>query len=111
MGIWREANFIYWKNENSKIDYFVHHLMLRLSTEVNPIAAESYRKMPHVEQDPTHALWGEHAFEPYEKDKFEALTKDAFFQKTNYKDRRLQGDRSGTIAEFIITCEPEARDA
>lgn len=111
LGIWREANFAYWKEENSKIDYFVHHLLLKLSTEVNPIAAEAYRKMPHVEQDPTHTLWGDHAFDPYDKARFEALTKDSFFQKTNYKDRRLQGDRTGTIAEYIISGEPKARHA
>ncbi|MDE5870239.1 MAG: capsular polysaccharide synthesis protein [Muribaculaceae bacterium] len=102
LGVWREANFIYWKEENSKINYFVHHLMLRLSTLCNPIAADSYEKMPHIDQDPTHALWGDHAVDKYDKDTFEKLTADSFFQKTNYKDKRLANLPEGSIAEYIL---------
>lgn len=102
LGIWREANFIYWKEETSKIDYFVHHLMLRLSTMVNPIAADSYEKMTHIDQDPTHALWGDHAADKYEQGEFERLTAGSFFQKTNYKDKRLRNLQSGTVADYIL---------
>ncbi|MDE6246918.1 MAG: capsular polysaccharide synthesis protein [Muribaculaceae bacterium] len=102
LGIWREANFIYWKEEMSKIDYFVHHLMLRLSTEVNPIAKECYARMPHIDQDPTHALWGEHADDVYDENLFSQLTRDAFFQKTNYKDSRLKQLKEGSVADYIL---------
>lgn len=103
LGIWLEADCIYWKNENSRIDYFVHHLLFKLATEVNCTARELIGKMPHVDQDPTHALWGEHCMEPYSEQAFRKLTGGSFFQKTNYKDKRLHGDISGTMAEHIIS--------
>lgn len=102
LGVWREANNIYWKEENSKINYFVHHLLLRLAVDVNPIAQEYFGKMPKVDQDPTHALWGEHCMDAYTEETFKALTDDSFFQKTNYKDKRLLNMQPGTIAEHIL---------
>lgn len=102
LGIWRGANFAYWKEENSKINYFVHHLLLILSTQVNDTAAAAFGKMPHVDQDPTHALWDSHCADPYDKVEYERLTADSFFQKTNYKDKRLAAMPSGTIAEHIL---------
>lgn len=102
MGIWREANFAYWKEENSKINYFVHHLLLLTATRVNPIAMAEYEKMPKVDQDPTHALWGDHCIDPYTPETFSALTNDSFFQKTNYKDSRLKAVPQGSIAEYVL---------
>lgn len=102
LGIWNQANFIYWKNENRKINYFVHHLLLLLSTQVNDTAKGCMEKMPHVDQDPTHSLWGEHCMDQYDAATFQRLTKDAFFQKTNYKDKRLQTMPKNSIAEHII---------
>lgn len=102
LGIWNKANFIYWKNENSKINYFVHHLLLLLSTRVNESAKRSMEKMPHIDQDPTHSLWGEHCMDQYDAETFRSLTKDSFFQKTNYKDKRLLSIPPGSIAEYIL---------
>ncbi|MDE6310885.1 MAG: capsular polysaccharide synthesis protein [Muribaculaceae bacterium] len=102
LGVWREANSIYWKEENSKINYFIHHLLLKLSVDVNGHAALGFSKMPRVEQDPTHALWGEHCNDPFDEESFRKLTSGAFFQKTNYKDKRLNDLRPGSVAEFII---------
>ncbi|MDE7414644.1 MAG: capsular polysaccharide synthesis protein [Muribaculaceae bacterium] len=102
MGIWREADLIYWKEENSKINYFVHHLLLRTAIFTNDLAARSYVRMPKIDQDPTHALWGEHAVDPYSPQLYEQLTSGSFFQKTNYKDRRLKNLPKGSIAEFMI---------
>ncbi len=102
LGVWREGKFIYWKEEDSKIDYFVHHLLFRLSTEVNETAAENFRKMPQIVQDPTHALWGDHCADTYDEETFEKLTSGSFFQKTNYKDKRLKPVKPGSIAEHII---------
>lgn len=102
MGVWREANSIYWKEENSKINYFIHHLLLKLSVDVNETARHHFAKMPKVDQDPTHALWGEHANDDYDEETFRALTADAFFQKTNYKDKRLKDLKPGSIAEHIL---------
>ncbi|MDE6334589.1 MAG: capsular polysaccharide synthesis protein [Muribaculaceae bacterium] len=102
LAVWREANNIYWKDENSKINYFVHHLLLRLSVDVNPVAAECFGRMPKVDQDPTHALWGDHCTDPYDDRRFNAVTAGSFFQKTNYKDKRLNNLAGGTIADHII---------
>jgi len=102
MGVWREANAIYWKEEDSKINYFVHHLLLRLSVDVNPIAAYNFARMPKVDQDPTHALWGEHCADQYDENLFRSLTEGSFFQKTNYKDKRLKELPEGSIAEYIL---------
>lgn len=102
LGIWNQANFIYWKNENSKINYFVHHLLLLLSTHTNEIAKQCIEKMPRIDQDLTHTLWGEHCMDQYDAETFRILTKDAFFQKTNYKDKRLQTMPQNSIAEYII---------
>jgi len=101
-GVWREAINIYWKEENSKINYFVHHLLLKLSVDVNATARLNFDKMPRVEQDPTHALWGEHCNDDYNETKFAELTSGAFFQKTNYKDSRLRNLKPGSIAEYIL---------
>lgn len=102
MGLWQQANFLYWKHEKSKINYFVHHLLLRMAVIVNPIAAELFAKMPQIDQDPTHALWGDHAGDKYNKAEFKRLTKDSFFQKCNYKDKRLVNMEKGTVAEYIV---------
>ena len=102
LGVWRDANAVYWKEEDSKINYFVHHMLLRLSVDVNPVAAEHFGRMPKVDQDPTHALWGEHCMDPYDEAAFASLTADSFFQKTNYKDKRLKDMTPGTVAEHII---------
>jgi hypothetical protein len=102
LDVWRKADFLYWKEENSKIDYFVHHLLFRLAIEVNESASDYFKKMPQVDQDPTHELWGAHCMETYDEMTFNKLTSGSFFQKTNYKDKRIRASVSGTIAEHII---------
>lgn len=102
LGIWQGANFAYWKEEDSKINYFIHHLLLLLSTQENEIAAKSLAAMPKVDQDPTHSLWGEHCADTYNKEEFERLTRDSFFQKTNYKDSRIATAAPDSVASYII---------
>lgn len=102
LDVWRNANYIYWSNENNKIDYFIHHLMLKLSVANNATAKECFGKMPKVAQDPTHTLWGAHCADTYDKAEFERLTRDSFFQKTNYKDKRLSTVAPDSVAAYII---------
>lgn len=102
LGVWREADFIYWREENSKIDYFVHHLLMKLSVKSNSIARESYDKMAKVDQDPTHTLWTPHLLDEYDEETFSQLTSETFFQKTNYKSGHLKKAQPGSIADFII---------
>lgn len=101
-GVWREANSIYWKDEESKINYFIHHLLLKLSVDVNETVGTNFARMPKVDQDPTHALWGDHCNDDYTEETFHNLTRGSFFQKTNYKDSRLKDVNPGSIAEYII---------
>ncbi len=75
---------------------------MKLSVDVNATARLNFDKMPRVEQDPTHALWGEHCNDDYNETKFAELTSGAFFQKTNYKDSRLRNLKPGSIAEYIL---------
>lgn len=102
LSIWRQAIRLYWANEDSKINYFWMHLLLCLCVEQNEIARREFEKMPKVDQDPTHALWGDHCADRYTKEEFERLTADSFFQKTNFKDKRLNPLQPGTIAEYVV---------
>lgn len=101
MGVWREANFTYWKEENSKVNYFILHLLFLLCIQNNPIAIEEFRKMPQVVQDPTHRLW-DHYNEQFDPKRFTELTKDAFFQKTSYKTKGLNELGPETIGSYLI---------
>lgn len=101
LGVWREANFTYWKEENSKVNYFILHLLFLLCIQNNPIAMEEFRKMPQVVQDPTHRLW-DHYNERFEPDRYRELTKDAFFQKTSYKSKGLNDLAPDTIGSYVI---------
>ena len=102
LGIWREAIFEYWKNEDSKINYFVHHLLLRLAVTKNALAESLFAKMTKVDQDPTHELWYDHVCDKYDPKEFRRLTEGSFFQKTNYKDPRLASIQPGTVADYVV---------
>lgn len=101
-GIWREAMFEYWKEENSTVDYFVHHLLLGICIKVNQIAAGCFAKMAKRVQDPTHELWEAHAGDVYDEETFARLTGGSFFQKTTFKDKRLSPMKPGSIAEYVV---------
>ena len=105
LGIWREAIYEYWKNEDSKINYFVHHLLLRLAVTKNAQAESLFAKMTKVDQDPTHELWYDHVCDKYDPEEFRRLTAGAFFQKTNYKDPRLASIQPGTVADYVVNHE------
>lgn len=102
LAVWREAIFTYWKHENSNINYFWMHLLLCTCVEHNDVAREQFDRMPKVDQDPTHALWGDHCGDLFDAETFARLTADSFFQKTNFKDHRLNPVRPCTIAEYVI---------
>ena len=105
LGVWRDAMFAYWKEEDDRIDYFVHQLLFRLSVETNEDARSLFTAMPKVDQDPTHALWEEHCTDTYDKEGFERLTSGAFFQKTSYKDERLKSAAPDSIAAYMMGLE------
>ncbi|MBD5385925.1 hypothetical protein HDR69_05815 [bacterium] len=102
LGIWRAAIFHYWMEEDSVADYFVHQLLFTLSTEQNEEAARLFGKMPHIVQDPTHALWFDHMYDPYDPERFAELTAGTFFQKTTYKSKGLNNVPPGTMADHML---------
>ena len=97
LAAWRAMILDYWMNENSCFDYFMHQLLFKTLVEGDPRAIKEFAKMPHIDQDPTHALWHDYKFKPYDAKLFEKLTRDAFFQKCAYSDEI----RPGTFAEHI----------
>lgn len=102
LGIWREAILNYWKEENSVISYFVHHLLFKMAVENNSEAVKLFARMPKHDQDPTHNAWYLHKAEPYDEKFFLEYTAGAFFQKTDYKCRESMSPPPGSIAETMI---------
>lgn len=88
LAVWREAAFRYWQQEDSRIDYFFMQMLFVLCTQVNPIARERFERMPKIDQDPTHVLRS-HLTERYNAERYKRYTAGTFFQKMNYKDKRL----------------------
>ncbi|MDE6010156.1 MAG: capsular polysaccharide synthesis protein [Muribaculaceae bacterium] len=103
LALWRDAIFRYWKEENSIVNYLAHQLLFKMVTEENEEAARLFRRMPHVDQDPTHQLWFGHMHEPYDAAKYRKLTQDTFFQKTSYNSPGLDAVPKGSVAEYMLT--------
>lgn len=99
---WRAMILEYWKNESCEFDYFMHQLMFKTVAKNDPRGKIYFDKMPHVDQDPTHALWWEYADKPFNKELFDKITKDAFFQKTAWKHAQAQNPTPNSFADNMI---------
>lgn len=97
LAAWRAMIIDYWMHENRNFDYFMHQLLFKTLVENDPRAIKYFAEMPHVDQDPTHALWHEYKHAQYDEKLFAQLTRDAFFQKCAYAD----APRPGTFAAHI----------
>ena len=97
LAAWRAMILDYWMHENKQFDYFMHQLLFKTLVENDPRAKKYFAEMPHIDQDPTHALWHNYKHKPFDAKKFHELTKDAFFQKCAYAD----APRPGTYAEYV----------
>jgi len=97
---WRLMILEYWLHESSVLEYFQHQLMFKSLIENDPRAAANFAKMPHIDQRPTHSLWGRYKDEPFNQEIFDQLTSKAFFQKTAYKD--AVNPIPGSFADAII---------
>ncbi len=102
LGIWRKAIHKYWEEEDNAINYFIHQLLFRKCIECNKDAACYYNKMIKRQQDSTHALWYGHKDDLFDKNLFHEYTKDAFFQKIDFKDRSAKHPEPGSMAEYIV---------
>ena len=97
---WRAMILDYWMHENSNFDYFMHQLLFKTMVMNEERAKKHFAKMPHVDQDPTHALWWAYHDKPYNKEEFERVTSGAFFQKTTY--HQAKNPKAGTVAAEML---------
>jgi len=103
LAAWRKMMIDYWTRENGAFNYFMFHYMFQTLVRHDPRAAEHFARMPRVEQDPTHLLWWSDAPErKFDRELFERMTADTFFQKTTYRSRYGKEPPAGSLAEEMI---------
>lgn len=102
LNAWRQVIHNFWLNEPREFDYFMHQLMFKALVQNDPVAAKYFSEMPHVDQDPTHALWWTIANEPFSQELFAKYTSGAFFQKTTYNSPWAKNPIPGSIADVMI---------
>lgn len=102
LGVWRGAIHSYWEKEESIVDYYTHQILFKLAVENNAVANKQFALMLHKDQDPTHRVWREYRDKPFDPELFDRLTKDSFFQKTNYKSKECLNPAEGTFAYYLI---------
>jgi hypothetical protein len=99
---WRAMIHEYWMHEPNAIDYFMHQLLFKKLVQNNPRAIELFDHMPHVSQDPTHAMWWSAGMRPFDRSAFEQLTANSFFQKTSYRSAWAQNPPDGSLADEMF---------
>ncbi len=82
---WRAMILDYWMHENHNFDYFMHQLLFKTMVTGDARAIKYFAEMPHVDQDPTHALWWSYQNAPFDQKTFDDVTSGAFFQKLTYR--------------------------
>ena len=100
LAAWRAMILDYWMHEDHIFDYFMHQLLFKTLVSNNATAGKYFDKMPHVAQDPTHALWWAYQDKPFDKKVFDEMTSGAFFQKTTY--RGSDNPKPGSFADVMI---------
>ena len=100
LGAWRAMILDYWMHENACFDYFMHQLLFKTLVHNDERAKKYFAEMPHVYQDPTHALWWAYHDKPYNKEDFDRVTSGAFFQKTTYQ--QAKNPKPGTFAAEML---------
>ena len=102
LAAWRAMILDYWIHEDHSFDYFMHQLLFKTLVENDERAKKYFVKMPHVDQDPTHALWWAYGDKPFDKKVFDEVTSGAFFQKTTYNSPWAKNIVPGTFADEMI---------
>jgi len=100
LAAWRAMILDYWMHENHNFDYFMHQLLFKTLVMNDPRAKKYFAKMPHVDQDPTHALWWDYQHKPFDAKVFKKVTSGAFFQKVTY--RGADNPIPGSFADVMI---------
>ncbi len=99
---WRAMILDFWIHEDHNFDYFMHQLIFKTLVHNDPRAIEYFAKMPHVDQDPTHALWWGYGAQPFNQEVFDRVTSGAFFQKTTYNSPWVKHIQPGTFADVMV---------
>lgn len=102
LAAWRQTILNFWMNEPREFDYFMHQLMFKALVENDAVARKYFDAMPHVDQDPTHAVWWTIANEPFSQKLFDEYTSGAFFQKTTYNSPYAKRPIPGSVADVMI---------
>ena len=97
---WRAMILDYWIHENHSFDYFMHQLLFKTLVMNDPRAKKYFAEMPHIDQDPTHALWWAYADKPFNQKVFDEVTSGAFFQKTTYA--QAKNPPKGSFAVVMV---------
>lgn len=100
LAAWRAMIFEYWKNNNHAMDYFVHQLLFKTLVENDVRAKKYFKKMLRIDQDPTHIMRWELWDKPFDKNIFNSLSNNVFFQKLTYCDSSAVIPNS--FADFVI---------
>ena len=99
---WRHCILDYWMNEGKIFDYFMHQILFTEMVFGVERAARAFDEIPKIFQDPTHMLWFDWADKPFDKELFDRLTKDAFFQKTTHKCAAAVNPKPGSFADVVV---------
>ncbi|MDE5615505.1 MAG: capsular polysaccharide synthesis protein [Alphaproteobacteria bacterium] len=100
LAAWRAMILDYWSHENGSFDYFMHQLLFKTMVMGDARAKKYFEKMPHIDQDPTHALWWTYQNAPFDQKTFDDVTGGAFFQKLTY--RGADCPVPGSFADVMI---------
>ena len=95
--------FVYLTGQRVGSPYsFMQNCFIRARKGAYLRAKKYFNAMPHVDQDPTHAVWWDIADKPFNKKDFDKHTAGAFFQKTAYKSPYAENPVAGTTADVMI---------
>lgn len=103
--MWRKLVHEYWKNEEMACEYFLVHMLLKLLVTHNEEARQLFDRMPKMTMDATHVLWYRTGNLPYDKDMYDEMCRNAFFQKCSYKKQSKSGVNKiipGSMADATV---------
>ena len=94
----RKMLYMYWKDYNRTIDYFVFHLIMTIATEWY---WDEYRKMPIISQADAHIL-ATYIYDDFDKEKYEILKMCTGIHKLSTRFNMDRCQKDGTFYKEII---------
>ena len=87
LAAWRAMMLAFWEDEDRRLDYFQHQLMLKTIVTRIPEGQRRFEAMPQIDQDLNHLLWYDLGDSPACPQRIaEMIPKENFFQKTCARD-------------------------